>query len=111
MATIDISAPPDRIARVLAHPVLRIALPLLVVALTLYVLHRMAAQVSWAEVRADVAAAPWSSMGLAVCTTALSFFALSFYDVFAVRSVARGQVPDRIAGLAGAAGTAISNLP
>jgi len=57
-----------------------------------------------------VAGAPWSSLGLAVCTTALSFFALSFYDVFAVRSVARGQVPDRITGLAGATGTAISNL-
>jgi hypothetical protein len=39
----------------------------------------------------------------------VSFFALSFYDVLAMRSVAKEKVPDKIAGLAGASG-AISNL-
>ena len=38
------------------------------------------------------------------------FLALSFYDVFAVRSFARGEVPDRIAAYAGATGIAISNF-
>ncbi|WP_417713210.1 hypothetical protein [Pseudophaeobacter arcticus] len=40
----------------------------------------------------------------------VSFFALSFYDVLAMRSVAKEKVPDKIAGLAGASGNAISNL-
>lgn len=101
---------PGRIARLLEHPVVRIAVPLLVVAIMMYVLHGLSAKVSWADVKADVAASSWTSVALAVCATAVSFFALSFYDVLAVRSVAKGEVPDHIAGFAGSAGTAISNL-
>ena len=104
------AVPPGWIARVLAHPVVRIAVPLLIVGLTLFVLHKMAAHVGWAEVKADIAAASWSSLALAVCTTALSFLALSFYDILAVNSVAPGRVPARVAGYAGATGVAISNL-
>lgn len=101
---------PGRITRFLENPVVRIAVPLLVLALTFYVLHRMAAHVSWADVKTDVAKSSWTALALAICATAASFFALSFYDVLAVRSVAPSAVPERIAAYAGATGTAISNL-
>ncbi len=101
---------PGRLTRLLAHPVVHIAVPLLIVAITFYVLHDLSAKVSWTDVKADVAASSWRSIFLAVCATAISFFALSFYDVFAVRSVAKGEVPARVAAFAGGAGTAVSNL-
>lgn len=50
------------------------------------------------------------ALGFALLWTVVSFFALSFYDVLAMRSVAKGKVPDKIAGLACASGNAISNL-
>ncbi|MGB3243049.1 MAG: bifunctional lysylphosphatidylglycerol flippase/synthetase MprF [Sulfitobacter sp.] len=101
---------PGRVSRLLAHPAVHIVVPLLIVAITFYVLHALSAKVSWSAVKSDVAASSWTSIGLAICATAVSFFALSFYDVFAVRSVAKGQVPDRVAAFAGGAGTAVSNL-
>lgn len=110
MKTGEPATPLGRISRALAHPALRIAVPLVIVAIMFLVLHDLSAQVSWSAVKSDLAASCWSSIALAICATAVSFFALSFYDVFAVRSVARGQVPYGVAALAGGAGTAVSNL-
>lgn len=102
--------PPQRIVRALEHPVVQIAVPTLVTCVAVYVLHKFASQVHWADVKADIAGSSKKSLGFALLWTVVSFFALSFYDVFAVRSVAKGKVPDKIAGLAGASGYAISNL-
>jgi phosphatidylglycerol lysyltransferase len=99
-----------RVVRVLEHPVVRLAVPILVTCVSVYVLHKFASQVHWADVKADIAGSSKNALGFALLWTVISFFALSFYDVLAMRSVAEGRVPDKIAGLAGASGTAISNL-
>jgi phosphatidylglycerol lysyltransferase len=99
-----------RISQLLAHPAVKIVLPLLIVGITLFVLHDLSAKVRWSDVKTDLAASSWRSILLAICATVVSFCGLSFYDVFAVRSVAKGQVPDRVAAFAGGAGTAVSNL-
>lgn len=103
-------AAPGRISRLIAHPAIRIVVPLLIVAITFFVLHALSAKVSWSAVKADVAASSLSSIAMAIAATAVSFLALSLYDVLAVRSIANGQVPDRVAAFAGGTGTAISNL-
>lgn len=114
MAAVETPAPspppPGRIARLVGHPVVRIVVPLFIVAITFYVLHDLSVHVSWTEVKADIAASRPAAIAMAIAATAISFFALSLYDVLAVRNIARGEVPDRIAAFAGATGTAISNL-
>jgi phosphatidylglycerol lysyltransferase len=99
-----------RIMRIVEHPVVRVAIPILIIGIAIYVLHSFANEVHWADVKADIAGSSPKALGLALVCTVVSFFALSFYDVLAVRSVANGKVPDQIAGLAGASGFAISNL-
>tara|TARA_R110000787_G_scaffold51589_4_gene122111 strand:+ start:789 stop:1088 length:300 start_codon:yes stop_codon:yes gene_type:complete len=61
-------------------------------------------------VKTVIAGSSKKALGFALLWTLVSFFALSFYDVLAMRSVAKGKVPDKIAGLARASGNAISNL-
>ncbi|WP_323036418.1 hypothetical protein [Pararhodobacter sp.] len=99
-----------RLVRIIGHPVVRLAVSVLIVGIAIFVLHKLASAVHWSDVKADIAASSWRELGLALLWTAVSFAALSFYDVLAVRSVAKGKVPARIAALAGAAGYAISNL-
>lgn len=101
---------PSRATRILEHPIVKIGVPLLIVIIAIYVLHKLAAHVSWVDVKADIASSSWSVLAIAVVWTSISFFALSFYDVLAVRSVAKGQVPAQVAGFAGASGSAVSNL-
>ncbi len=110
MATVEPMPVLPRVTRFLEHPVVRIAIPLLIVALTLFVLHALAAHVSWNDVKTDLAGASVRSIAFAIGWMVLSFAALSFYDVLAVRSVAPDQVPAHIARYAGTVGTAISNL-
>ncbi len=110
MTAAEPALPPSRLARFLEHPVTRLAIPLLIVAIGIYVLHKLASEVHWRDVKADIAHSSWKTLGFAFFWTALSFLAIAFYDVLAVRSVAKGKIPDTIAGLAGASGSAISNL-
>ncbi|WP_282128862.1 hypothetical protein [Roseobacter litoralis] len=60
--------------------------------------------------KTDIAGSSKKALGFALLWTVVSFFALSFNGVLAMRSVAKGKVPDKIAGLGGASGNAISNL-
>ncbi|MGJ8589471.1 MAG: bifunctional lysylphosphatidylglycerol flippase/synthetase MprF [Yoonia sp.] len=114
MSDVEAASQPHRpmalALRIIEHPVVRIAVPVLITAIAVYVLHAFASNVSWADVKADIAASSWQSLGLAVFWTAVSFIALAFYDVLAVRSVAKDKVPAKVAGLAGTSGYAISNL-
>ncbi|WP_171098569.1 bifunctional lysylphosphatidylglycerol flippase/synthetase MprF [Ruegeria sp. HKCCD7255] len=99
----------ERVTGLLEKPWVRIVIPVLVTGIALAVLHDLSAHVKWSDVTADIRAKPWTVMAFAVFWTAFSFFSLSFYDVFAVRSVAKGTVPAPVAGLAGASGYAVSN--
>lgn len=110
MTAIEVKSPGLRFVRLLAHPALRIALPVVIVAIAVLVLHRLASHVAWGDVRADLAAASVRNLAVAVGATMASFAALALYDVLAVRIVVPGVVPARVAALAGASGYAISNL-
>ncbi|WP_170332926.1 bifunctional lysylphosphatidylglycerol flippase/synthetase MprF [Ruegeria arenilitoris] len=99
----------ERITELLEKPWVRLAIPLLITLIALTVLHDLSAHVKWADVKADIAGTSWRLLFFAVCWTAFSFLSLSFYDVFAVQSVAEGKVPLPVAGMAGASGYAVSN--
>ena len=110
MAAAEALPPQVRLSRIIEHPAFRIAVPLLIAAIAIFVLHKLSAEVKWRDVKADLAAAPDISLLKALGFTALSFVGISLYDALAVRSVAPGKVPFRIAALAGSAGYAISGL-
>ncbi|NIZ12742.1 bifunctional lysylphosphatidylglycerol flippase/synthetase MprF [Phaeobacter sp. HF9A] len=100
----------SRLVRVLEHPAVSVAVPLVIVTITFFVLHTLSVKVSWSAVRGDVAASSLGTIALALTATAVSFLALSCYDLLSVRSLAKDQVPPHVAAFAGGAGTAISNL-
>ena len=96
--------------RVFTHPAIKIIISVSIIVLTMYVLHDLSVKVSWSDVKKDISNSSWLSIGFAILATVISFAALSFYDVFAVRTVAKDQVPNKVAAFAGSAGTAVSNL-
>lgn len=65
--------------------------------------------VSYEDIRAAIADKPASAILACLGFTALSFLAMSSYDVIAVRTVAPGRVKASTAALVGAAGYAVSN--
>ncbi|WP_420584224.1 bifunctional lysylphosphatidylglycerol flippase/synthetase MprF [Ruegeria sp.] len=99
----------ERVTGFLEKPVLRIAVPILVMLIALVVLHELSQHVKWSDVQTDVANTSWTLMFIALCWTCFSFLSLSMYDVLAVQSVAKGEVPLTVAGMAGASGYAVSN--
>ncbi len=98
-----------RVTGLLEQPIVRLAIPVVITLIALTVLHDLSSHVKWSDVQSDIAGTSWRVMFLAVFWTAFSFLSLSFYDVFAVQSVAGGTVPLRIAAMAGASGYAVSN--
>lgn len=86
------------------------ALAAAIVAIAIVVLHGLVAGVPWRQVKADIAGYGGFSLSAAIAFTALSFLALSMYDVLAVGIAAPGKVPRHVAVMAGASGFAISNL-
>lgn len=99
-----------KLLRIIEHPVMKIAVPVLIAAIAVFVLHKLASHVKWIDVKADLVAASPVSLLQALCFTAVSFAGIALYDALAVRSVAQSKVPFRIAALTGSAGYAISGL-
>ncbi len=99
----------ERLAGIVEKPLVKVAVPVLITLIALFVLHDLSAHVKWADVQADMAAKPWRYLLYALCWTAFSFASMALYDVFAVQSVAQGKVPLPVAGMAGASGYAVSN--
>ena len=100
----------DVLSKLLAHPAVRLAAPVLVTVIAVFVLHGLAANVRWSDIKADLAAAPWATLAMAAGFTVISFAAIAAYDVIAVRGGGHTQVPSPVAALAGASGYAISNV-
>ncbi len=99
----------EKITAFLEKPWVRIAIPILVTLIALTVLHELSSHVKWWDVQSDISDTSWRVLFFALCWTAVSFLSLSLYDVFAVQSVADGEVPLPVAGMAGASGYAVSN--
>lgn len=110
MAAADVLAPQGRLARIVEHPAVKIALPLAIAAIAVVVLYKLAADVKWTDVRTDLATASRLSLLKALGFTALSYAGISLYDALATRAATPGKVPFHIAALAGAGGYAVSGL-
>ena len=110
MAIIETTLPEGRWRRMIKHPAVRIAIPIVIALIAMFALHSLAAHVKWVDVKADLVAATPASLLKALAFTAISFVGIAFYDVLAVNLVAPSKVPFRIAALAGAAGYSISGL-
>jgi uncharacterized membrane protein YbhN (UPF0104 family) len=78
-----------------------LALSLTIIAIALVVLFRILRQVEAAEVVAALKATDWRDVGLAALCVAGGYFTLTFYDLFALRTIGREEVPYRVAALAG----------
>lgn len=92
------------------HPAVRFALPLVILVFALVALRQLLHTVRWSDVQADLAAAPWHATAKALGLTAISYSALSLYDVVSLRAFAPGKVAVVITAAVGAGGFAISNL-
>lgn len=110
MSVAEDPVPPSLLNRILGNPAVRIVLPLVIAGLAVWLLHVLAAHISWHDVKTDIVAASWTSMAWAALFTLLSFAGLALYDVLAVRNTAPGEVPTTVAAATGAGGYAISNL-
>jgi len=65
------------------------------------VLFRMLRDINVDEVVKALRATGWSHIGAAAAFVAAGYFTLTFYDLFALRTIGRSQIPYRIAALAG----------
>ncbi|MCB1354306.1 MAG: bifunctional lysylphosphatidylglycerol flippase/synthetase MprF [Rhodobacteraceae bacterium] len=80
-----------------------------IMALAAFVIHRISGEVNLAQIRAAVLATPDSHIALALGLTLASYCGMALYDILAVRCVAPGKVPARVAAFAGMTGYALSN--
>ncbi|GLK54599.1 phosphatidylglycerol lysyltransferase [Methylopila capsulata] len=74
----------------------------------LYVLHGLVEEVKLDDVRAAIAAKPWSTLGVALAATAASYVALTGYDWFGIIHIKRRDVGYPVAALASFTGYALS---
>lgn len=80
-----------------------------IILLAIYVLESMLQNTSRTQTLAAFHSISWTTIGLAVFFTFLSYVAVALYDVVAVETIAPNHIPKRLAAVAGAAGYAISN--
>ncbi|MEM1003878.1 MAG: oxacillin resistance protein FmtC, partial [Pseudomonadota bacterium] len=99
----------QKVTGFIEKPWVRLLVPLLITLIALLVLRELSLHVKWSDVQADISATSWKVMFFAACWTVVSFISLSFYDIFAVRSLGERKVPLLVAGMAGASGYAVSN--
>jgi glycosyltransferase 2 family protein len=78
-----------------------IALSLLILTIAAVVLYRILRGIAFDEVLAALRATPVHSVLLAGLLVAGAYFTLTFYDLFALRTIGKTHVPYRIAALAG----------
>lgn len=110
MDTTETASIQSRLVRIIENPLFRIVVPLLIVTISFFVLRDLAAEAHWSAIKEDIAASSWTALAAAILWTAVSFVGLASYDILAVRSVAKDEVPAWVAGLAGSGGSAVSNL-
>jgi hypothetical protein len=78
-----------------------VVLSLTIIGVALTVLYRMLNGIDVDDVVAAIRATHWETVGLAALFVAGGYFTLTFYDLFALRTIGRPDVPYRIAALAG----------
>ncbi|MBI3703585.1 MAG: UPF0104 family protein [Rhizobiales bacterium] len=78
-----------------------VLLSLTIIAVALVVLYRMLRDINVDEVIKALRATGWHHIGAAAAFVAAGYFTLTFYDLFALRTIGRGEIPYRVAALAG----------
>jgi glycosyltransferase 2 family protein len=78
-----------------------IAVSITIISAAAYVLYRMLSDIALDEVMDALAATPPYDVALALVFVAAGYFTLTFYDLFALRTIGKHHVPYRIAALAG----------
>jgi uncharacterized membrane protein YbhN (UPF0104 family) len=76
-------------------------LSLTIITVAIVVLYRMLHDIELAEVADALRATKWHQIVLAGLFVAAGYFTLTFYDLFALRTIGRDDVPYRVAALAG----------
>ena len=72
-----------------------------IIATAAVVLYGILKDLNVAEVVKAIRAAEWRNIALATVFVAAGYFTLTFYDLFALRTIGRADVPYRVAALAG----------
>jgi hypothetical protein len=80
---------------------LGIALSVAIIAIAAVVLYRILRDIAFNEVVEALRATPVHSVVIAGLLVACAYFTLTFYDLFALRTIGKPHVPYRIAALAG----------
>ena len=99
-----------RLRALVQHPAVRIGVAVVIGAIVFAALHALTREISLPALRAALAATPARDIAAAVGLTVVSFLALGFYDVMAIRTIGAGTVPSWLAMATGMAGSALSNM-
>ena len=78
-----------------------IVLSVAIIAIAVVVLYRILRDINLHEVVEALVTTSWRNIALAALCVAGGYFTLTFYDLFALRTIGRQDVPYRIAALAG----------
>jgi glycosyltransferase 2 family protein len=76
-----------------------VALRLIIVAIAVVVLYRILREIDPEEVIDALEAADWRTVGIAGFFVTAGYLTLTFYDLFALRTIGRYEIPYRIAAL------------
>jgi uncharacterized membrane protein YbhN (UPF0104 family) len=72
-----------------------------IIATAVFVLYRILHDINFNEVIVALKSYQWSDVALSAMFVALGYFTLTFYDLFALRTLGRADIPYRVAALAG----------
>src|SRR6516164_8646508 len=76
-------------------------LSIAIIAIAIVALHRILQDIELKEVLDALRSSDWSDIALAALFVAAGYFTLTFYDLFALHTIGRADVPYRVAALAG----------
>src|SRR6202171_3083812 len=80
---------------------LGIILSLIIITIAAVVLYRKLHNINVSKVLTAMATVEYHDVAIAALFVALGYFTLTFYDLFALRTIGRDDVPYRVAALAG----------
>ena len=80
---------------------LGVALSILIIAVAAVVLYRKLHNINVGKVLTAMATVEYRDVAISALFVALGYFTLTFYDLFALRTIGRKDVPYRVAALAG----------
>jgi glycosyltransferase 2 family protein len=88
---------------------LGLVLSLTIIAIALVVLYRILRDIDFDELIDAIEATDWRTLTIAGLFVAGGYLTLTFYDLFALRTIGRSEVPYRVAALAGFSSYAVGH--